>query len=655
MELDKIIIKYGADLAELKADMAELKKTTTGFEQSATTSAKKVEESLNSVGSTVNTKLSTAFKNLAGTIAAAFAVERIGAFISSSIQLAAEAQEVRAEFEKLNNPLLLSNLRKATGGTLSDLKLMGIALRADKLQIPLEKLTKILEFAKLRGDALGKSTEELAESLIQGIGIKGTRALVQVGISQEQFSAEVKKTGDYFTALDNIMTETLDNAGDGFESVADKQEKLRANIENLKIEIGERLLPVINNLLTGVLKVTDAFDILFNSKERRTDAIYESIAKSGLGIEALTEQLNKNKLEIDDILTRYPNIENINRQMLALMDKGATSERDRIDSLKLQNEAISEYIKVLQNTKTTQEDVTESVDTNTNSVKENAEQVWGLGSALLFLAKHAMDAQVAVGDHLVGGIGRAREAFGSARTEAEKLREELERLPDSTEESLDKSVDMWDEYAHTLLSLFDSFNTAYTNSSNYRLSVLEKELENGQISQETYDKKKKQILRGEAQREKAFSVLSITLATARAIMNALGSLPPSPALAILAGITGAAQLGVAISAPIPAFKTGVIDFKGKGTETSDSNLVRISHGESVINAKATRKHRDLLEAINKDNLDKYLNNKYGGKDTEISWDDYRLLLAIQKDTYQSKENTHRLIQAIKEQRKPHRF
>lgn len=397
MELDKIIIKYGADLAELKADMAELKKTTTGFEQSATNSAKKVEESLNSVGSTVSTKLSTAFKNLAGTIAAAFAVERIGAFISSSIQLAAEAQEVRAEFEKLNNPLLLSNLRKATGGTLSDLKLMGIALRADKLQIPLEKLTKILEFAKLRGDALGKSTEDLAESLIQGIGIKGTRALVQVGISQEQFSAEVKKTGDYFTALDNIMTETLDNAGDGFESVADKQEKLRANIENTKVEIGNGLLPALSKALDltnawvkGMSLIPKYFKLLFDMDGDFQRLIINN-KKAKEEFEKYTEAVSKFTSDEDiNAFTRsftdqLKNQSEIIRENMRNAD--ATSKvvmQDQIDS-------ISKLIQIINDYRDTLTEKTEATVDDNVVVEEATQQVWGLGSALLFwLNTHRM-------------------------------------------------------------------------------------------------------------------------------------------------------------------------------------------------------------------------------------------------------------------------
>lgn len=52
-----------------------------------------------------------------------------------------------------------------------------------------------------------------------------------------------------------------------------------------------------------------------------------------------------------------------------------------------------------------------------------------------------------------------------------------------------------------------------------------------------------------------------------------------------------------------AFKDGVIDFQGDGTGTSDSNIVRISHGESVIKADSTAKFKPVLEDINDGRFD----------------------------------------------------
>jgi hypothetical protein len=84
--------------------------------------------------------------------------------------------------------------------------------------------------------------------------------------------------------------------------------------------------------------------------------------------------------------------------------------------------------------------------------------------------------------------------------------------------------------------------------------------------------------------------------------------PPSPPgiAAIAAAIaTGAAEAAIVAATPIPQFKDGVIAYKGKGTETSDSNLVKISTGESVMTAKETRNYREELEAMRKGTYEKY--------------------------------------------------
>jgi len=46
------------------------------------------------------------------------------------------------------------------------------------------------------------------------------------------------------------------------------------------------------------------------------------------------------------------------------------------------------------------------------------------------------------------------------------------------------------------------------------------------------------------------------------------------------------------------FKDGVVDYQGKGTTKSDSNLVRISRGESVMTAEATAANKGVLKMMN---------------------------------------------------------
>jgi hypothetical protein len=70
-------------------------------------------------------------------------------------------------------------------------------------------------------------------------------------------------------------------------------------------------------------------------------------------------------------------------------------------------------------------------------------------------------------------------------------------------------------------------------------------------------------------------------------------------IAIRKSITGplAALFGLADGGPVEGFDDGGL-FSGAGTSRSDSNIIRVSNGEYIVNAEATARHRHLLDAIN---------------------------------------------------------
>ena len=106
----------------------------------------------------------------------------------------------------------------------------------------------------------------------------------------------------------------------------------------------------------------------------------------------------------------------------------------------------------------------------------------------------------------------------------------------------------------------------------------------------------------------ALTITFVLSDTPAAIVQGLSQ--GGPAGAVLAAGIAAVQLATALAWDIPQFKKWVIDFQGKGTETSDSHLVMISKGESVMTAKETRRFKPVLEAIRKDKFDEYVMNVY---------------------------------------------
>lgn len=90
-----------------------------------------------------------------------------------------------------------------------------------------------------------------------------------------------------------------------------------------------------------------------------------------------------------------------------------------------------------------------------------------------------------------------------------------------------------------------------------------------------------------------------------AAMASLASFGANAAPA-MAGIASTSALAQGLAA-IPGFADGVVDYNGRGTGRSDSNLIRFSDGESVMTNRATAMNKPFLEAMNNGlDMGKYL-------------------------------------------------
>lgn len=130
------------------------------------------------------------------------------------------------------------------------------------------------------------------------------------------------------------------------------------------------------------------------------------------------------------------------------------------------------------------------------------------------------------------------------------------------------------------------------------------------LEQRKADEKKaadetKKLKQQEAERDKLFTVFSIILNTARAIVEAL----PNVFLSTLAGIVGAAELAIAVATPIPAFAKGT---KGKHKSgmgiigEQGAELVYMPGGTQVVPADRTRKYKEAINSMIDNNFEQYV-------------------------------------------------
>lgn len=165
-------------------------------------------------------------------------------WMKEGVRLAANADGVRRAFDRLDRPGMLSELRKATKGTVNDLELMQAAVKAKDFRIPLQDLGKYLQFAQLKAQQTGQSVEYLTNSIVTGLGRKSLLILDNLGLSATEINEEMAKTGDLMTAVANIVDKQLAQAGENYVSAADKAAQKAAELQNRQMEIGKLLLPL---------------------------------------------------------------------------------------------------------------------------------------------------------------------------------------------------------------------------------------------------------------------------------------------------------------------------------------------------------------------------------------------------------------------------
>jgi TP901 family phage tail tape measure protein len=205
-----------------------------------------------------------------------------------------------------------------------------------------------------------------------------------------------------------------------------------------------------------------------------------------------------------------------------------------------------------------------------------------------------------------------------------------QNFPDAVERATTYASDQWDEYfnsvmegqdemtEHNKASFFDYANATgdlFANLSQIQRNLNEEELNNlaaqlerGQITREEYDAKRKEIMREQAESDKALAIFDATVNGASAIVNALNT-DPTGVLAAIVGASVAAQIAAIASQPLPQFaEGGFINEHGEfvGRKHSQGGVkIEAEGGEFITAAKYAQPNKDILKAINSGSWEKY--------------------------------------------------
>lgn len=245
------------------------------------------------------------------------------------------------------------------------------------------------------------------------------------------------------------------------------------------------------------------------------------------------------------------------------------------------------------------------------------------------------------------------DVFEVIGTSIEKNSTDLPPLPFFTPSELQERRDLAIGLAQ---ESFDFITQLSEQASQRQIEDLEKQKQQGIISEEQYQEKLKQIETAAAKRQKELAIFSATVAFAEALVKALTT-PNPPAALVLAAAVGGLNLAKIIATPIPKFKEGTLNVGG-GNLDADGGMHAIVHrGEAIIPADRNKSYHPTLEAIyNKQispaEINSYVLNRLAGKsgigrDTVIaSVDTYGLSRALSKNKSVQIENAQTVGKAI---------
>lgn len=554
----------------------------------------------------------------------AFAVEeltrKVVQFTTEAINLARQAEGVQKAFSKLNDPNILNQLRAATRGTVSDLELMKAAVRAQNFKIPLQQLGTYFDFARQRARDTGQSVDYLVNSIIDGIGRKSTLVLDNLGLSAVDIQTEFGKTGDLAEAVGNIIKREMGDAGDATDGAADSIDRYNVSIENLKVKLGEQLLPVLGTVAEALnqiffpstLEVVKAYSQLREENEKVFEQVSKGFLRLGAGIEDAAN-LDKLRQAVDLAKSTGFGLQSLvslreegGKTVVAFTELGEriTAQREAMERVKKPVEQLGVTVKDLQ-----------------EKIKQ--------------LREEQLNTNIATSE----GV----QVYRDLEKEIEKIEERIKSL--SEQKTLNDLIEIHPKTIESIKEatlLQRQLNLEYKSTAAQENEIngfLEKKLANQEKSNDSWEALNTvlpEITNAFANLTQAFEagskaqfqaaitqiILQNALALANAIQQAMTLPPPGNIAAAFSAVATVVGLFNQVKAlqneaesaranSVVTAAEGEIDIHRPGeVRGKDSIPALLMPGESVIKTTSTSKYKPFLEAIQQGNLEDLIRVNY---------------------------------------------
>ncbi len=188
-------------------------------------------------------------------------------------------------------------------------------------------------------------------------------------------------------------------------------------------------------------------------------------------------------------------------------------------------------------------------------------------------------------------------------------KEQAEWLKDLKRETYFASIDFANALFNREAELINQKIEKVQEQKTKELQAIGENAEGKAIIEQKYAQKEEQLRQEAARNErrqaivnKGIALAEIAYNTGIAVTKATAASPltfglPWSGYAIGLGLL---QAGTVLAKPLPAYKDGVFDLDGPGTERSDSIHARLSKGESVVDASKSKKFGKYLKPMIED-------------------------------------------------------
>lgn len=197
-------------------------------------------------------------------------------------KLAADAEQAADAFGKVvsdmgeNAEVEFEKIKQASKGLISDADMRQSATTALSLGVPLKSLAQLMEVARVKSREMGTDVKSAFEDLATGIGRGSPMILdnlgltIKLGEANQKMAASLGKTVEQLTKQEKIqaLTNAVIEAGassvkryaDASLSSKERMQAMNASLDNLKVKIGNALLPLLEKAAKAVTEWANNID-----------------------------------------------------------------------------------------------------------------------------------------------------------------------------------------------------------------------------------------------------------------------------------------------------------------------------------------------------------------------------------------------------------